>query len=245
MSVLLYPLLAALVLVSVVLLIPGLAPLRSFLLPVFSQLGAPSYALLAVASALLLSSALSYSSYHALTATAVSRSGTEYLSHTARQAEAERDCVLSVSVLLLVCLVVRLCGLLKDAASLQARYTAMEKQAKGASAAYMSQLGTAGPPSAPAPASSSSASSASLQAQVASLTAERAVMEKKLQAMERQARSASEAFLASDSARSGDASQQLEAAKAELRQLRQDNARLKEQLEDYEIVMGDARKKKM
>jgi hypothetical protein len=240
MSIILYPLLAVLILFSLILLVPLLAPLRSSLLPLFTHLTIPSYILLALSSALLVSSYASYSRYLTLTSSASAHSGSEYFSHSARQAEAERDCVLSVAVLMLLGFIVRLCSLLRDHQSLNNRFIAMEKQARGASAAYLQTL-----PSTATAASASSSASSSLQTQLEQLTADKTQLEKRLLAMERQARSASDAFLASDSVKSRDVSQQLEVAKAALKAAKDDNARLKEQLEDFNLVLGDAKKKKM
>ena len=141
----------------------------------------------------------------------------------------------------------------KESALWRTKYIAMEKQAKGASAAYMSNLNTAAPTATTStPSTASTAPSAALTAELSELRAEKeswrqqkSAMDARLQAMEKQARSANDAFLASDGRGKEEAMQQVERLKAEAKALRSDNEQLKTQLEDFQLVMGDTRKKKL
>lgn len=247
MSLILYAMLVVLILFSLILLLPFLAPVRSSLLPLFSYLTIPSYIVLALSAVLFISSYLDLTRHRALASTA-SRSGVDYFSHSQRQTEAERDCVLSLAVLVLVAFIGRLSSILRDQSTLNNKFIAMEKQAKGAAAAYLTTLppstvaASSSPPSTATPSSSSSTAS-SLSVDV--LKAENAKLLTKVTALERQARAASDAFLSSERVKGGDASQQVEVLKTQLSQLVQENKQLKSQLGDFEIVMGDTRKKKM
>ena len=246
MSLILYILLAVLAIVTLVLLIPVLSPLRSVLLPLTSSLTIPSYLLLGLSLALLLTSYIDHTKYRALSSSTTASSA-DYHAHFSRQVEAERDCILAATCIVLVLVCGRLAQMWRENALLQAKYTAMEKQAKGASAAYMSNISNTPPAT-----STASAPSSSHVAELSELKAERdkwrqqmSSMEKQLQAMEKQARSANEAFLASDGRGKDNALQQLEKLKAEVKALKDDNERLKTQVEDFELVMGDTKKKKM
>ena len=251
MSLILYILLAVLSVVTLVLLIPVLSPVRSAVLPLTGSLTIPSYLLLALSAALLLSSYIDYTKYRALSSSTTASSA-DYHAHFSRQVEAERDCILAATCAVLVLVCGRLALMWKEMGLWQIKYTAMEKQAKGASAAYMSNLSNA-PPTATAPSAASAAHSAGGAAELAELIkAERdqwrqqkTALEKQLQAMEKQARSANDAFLASDGRGKDDAVQQAERLKAEVKALRDDNERLKTQVEDFELVMGDTKKKKI
>ena len=258
MSVILYAALCGLLLVCAVLLLPFLAPVRAAALPLLPYLALPSYVLLALCALLLCSSGLELRSHRALAASAArgGSAGSEYFSHAARAMEAELQCVLSAAAALLLAVAARVSALHRQQATLLARYTAMEKQAKGAAAAYLSTLpaastaaAAAAPPPPPSaapsvPASSSSAPSVSA-ASFAELKAEKERLAVRVAALERQAHGASEAFLQSDGVRSSDSAQQVEVLRAQLRQSKEDNARLQTALEDYELVLGGAKKKKV
>ena len=250
MSLILYVLLALLAVVTLVLLVPVLSPIRSAVLPLAGSLTIPSYLLLALSLALLLSSYIEFTKYRALSSSTTASSA-DYHAHFSRQVEAERDAILAAACILLVAVCGRLAEMWKANATLQAKYTAMEKQAKGASAAYMSNLTTNTAPAAHTAATAAHAAS-SQAAELSELRAEkdrwrqeRASMEKQLQAMQKQALSANDAFLASDGRGKEDALQQVSKLKAEVKALREDNEKLKTQVEDYDLVMGDAKKKKM
>jgi len=247
-----------LLLVVVVLLAPVLAPLRSSLLPLLSRASIAGYVVMLLSCALLLSASMEWRRYRQLLTSASStHSGSDYLVHTARQAEAERDCVLSLAALLLLLGIAAVYRLVKDQLSLRNKFIAMEKQARGASAAFMNSItpatasassvapSAAAATSGAASPSSSSQSSSALQQRVDALMADKLQLEKRLHAMERQARSASDAFLASDSTRSRDVTQQLEVTKAELKAVKEQNTTLKDKLEEFELVLGPAKKKKI
>ena len=241
MSLILYILLAVLAVVTLVLLLPFLSPLRSAFLPLTSSLlTVPSYLVLALSVALLLSSYIEHTKYRALSSSTTA-SSTDYHAHFSRQVEAERDCILAATCIVLVLVCGRLAAMWKDVALLQAKYTAMERQAKGAAAAAISGLSTASLPTA----ATHSAELSELKAERDKWRQQLGAMEKQLQAMEKQARSANEAFLASDGRGKEDALQQVQRLKAEVKALKDDNDRLKTQVEDYDLVMGDTKKKKM
>ena len=240
MSFILYILLAVLAVVTLVLLIPVLSPVRSAVLPLTNSLTIPSYLLIALSAALLLSSYIDHTKYRALSSSTTASSA-DYHAHFSRQVEAERDCILAATCIVLVLVCGRLAQMWKDNALWQKKHAAMEKQAKGASAAYMSNL--AGTP--PTTTTTTAAELSELRAERDKGRQQLASMEKQLQAMEKQARSANEAFLASNGRGKEDAMQQAERLKAEVKALRDDNERLKTKLEDFELVMGDTRKKKM
>ena len=259
MLLLLYPALAVLLSVAVLLLLPGLAPLRSSLVPLLSHLSLPLYVLLAVGGLLLSSSYVEWQRHRRALSSSSSPAmgGAEFLSHSVRLAEAELQLTLATALLLLTAAIARIAGLLREQARLSASLTAMQQQAKGAANAYLSSL-TPQPPAAAAAASTRSTSptqttaSAPSSASVAELSAENGRLQLRLQAMERQARSASEAFLSSDAVKGGERGQQVEVLKAqvvalqkELDRGREEQKRLQVQLEDYNLVLGDARKKIM
>jgi hypothetical protein len=249
MSLILYAVLVVLILFSLVLLLPFLAPLRSSLLPLFSYLTIPSYIVLALSSVLFFSSYLDLTRHRALASTA-SRSGVDYFSHSQRQTEAERDCVLSLAVLGLVVFIGRLSSILRHHHTLNNKFIAMEKQAKGAAAAYLTTLPPSSAASTPTttttlPSTTTSSSTAAASVSVEGLKVENAKLMAKVTALERQARAASDAFLSSERVKGGDASQQVEVLKTQINQLVQENKRLKTALDDYELVLGDTRKKKL
>ena len=247
MSLILYVLLAVLAVVTLVFLIPFLSPIRSAVLPLTSTLTIPSYLLLALSVALLLTSYIDFTKYRALSSSTTASSA-DYHAHFSRQVEAERDCILASTCMVLVLVCGRLAQMWRENALWQKKYVAMEKQARGASAAYMSNIANT-PTSAP---NTSTAPSSTHAAELSELKAERdkwrhqlTAMEKQLQAMEKQARSANEAFLASDGRGKDDALQRAERLKAEVKALKEDNEQLRTRVEDFELVMGDTRKKKM
>jgi hypothetical protein len=236
MSALLYGALVLLSLLSLVLLLPFVAALRSSLLPLLSLLSVPFLVLLALSVLLLSTSYLDLNRHRALALGATS-GGVDYCLHSTRALEAELSCVQCLAVVGLLLLLARLTSLLRETDRLKASLTAMERQAKGAAAAYLTGLDSAKPTtataSAPPPPS----------VDVAALREEKERLERRLQAMERQARGASEAFLQSETVQDAAKGQQLETVKAELAKAKADNAKLREQLDDFQLVMGDARKK--
>lgn len=129
MSLILYILLAVLAVVTLVLLIPVLSPLRSAVLSLTTSLTIPSYLLLALSVALLLSSYIEFTKYRALSSSTTASSA-DYHAHFSRQVEAERDCILAATCIALVLVCGRLAQMWKENALWQKKYVAMEKQAK-------------------------------------------------------------------------------------------------------------------
>ena len=262
MLVLLYPALAVLLLLSILLLLPWSGPVRSSLVPLLSQLAVPSWVLLAVGGVLLSSSYLDWQRHRRLlSSSSAGRGDAEFLSHSLRQAEAELQLVLSAAFLLVLAAVARITGLLREQMRLSASLLAMQRQATGASNAYLTSLAAAPTAAAaaahtataaPTLSSSTSASASASSAASEQVKAENVRLQSRLQAMERQARSASEAFLASDAVKGGDAVQQLQVMKVkvdalqrELDRGREEQKRLQLQLEDYQLLLGDTRKKQL
>ena len=84
MSFILYILLLVLAVITLVLLIPFLSPVRSAVLPLTSTLTIPSYLLIGLSVALLLSSYIEFTKYRALSSSTTASSA-DYHAHFSRQ----------------------------------------------------------------------------------------------------------------------------------------------------------------
>lgn len=247
MSILLYAVFGTVVLLALMTLVLP-ASITSSLRSVGTL---PLWLLIAISTAMLGNAWLEYSQH--LTLIKQSTGGGDWHAHLARKLEAERDAILCVTVIVLLILIARFVPLSVDHHKLQLSHHAMEKQAKSASQAFMSNLSTSGKDPVPATSTSSSTESdkTALTKEVTSLRDQLAKANKNLTALEMQARAASSAALDSITSTgsknplvtANELQKQVQELKSELVKSQQENAQLKTQLSDFDIVLGDARKK--